>query len=178
MSRRHRDELDDRFPIVIGQLAFKSRARWHDFSLFRPFSKAIAFHPQRWSGRHGLQHLLAEVRVCDDFNRHEVLVAAHMIDVVMGVNQVAKGFIGDSPDGGDEVPCRNRRRRGIDYEHTIVADYNACVGNALVGDARSPTLDIGVDVGRELPKLGLPARNLGEFRVRGWWNYRRRGCWC
>src|SRR5919106_775284 len=100
-----------------------------------------------------------------------------MIGVVVSVDQVAKRFIGDFPDRSDEVLRMNRSRGGIYHQYTIVTDHNACVGNTLVRNARAAALDIGVDVGRELPKLGLPAWDLREFWIRRRWYYRRRGCW-
>ena len=177
MRRDHGDELHGGLSVVVGQLALEGRGRRHHLSLFRPLGKALALRPQPWGRGGRLQHLFAKVRVRHDFNRHEVLVAAHMIAVVVSVDQVAERFIGDFPDGSDEVLRMNRPSRGIDHQHTVVADYDACVGNALVGDARAVPLDVGVDVGRELPKLGLPARDLRESRIRRRWYYRGRGCW-
>ena len=161
---------------MVGQLTLEGRGRRHYLSLFRSVSKALAFRPQRRSGGCRLQHLLAEVRVRDNFNRHEILIAAHVIGVVMRVDQVAKRFIGNFPDGRDKILRMHRPRRGIDHEHTAIADYDAGVGNALAWNARAAALDIGINIGCELPKLGFPARRLRESRVRRRWYYGRRGC--
>src|SRR5262249_43939630 len=90
---------------------------------------------------------------------------------------MAEGFIGDFPDRSDEVLCMNRSRRGIDHQHTIVADDDAGVGNAPVGYPRSASLGVGVYVRRELLQLGLPARHLREFRVRSRRYHRGRCRW-
>jgi hypothetical protein len=50
-----------------------------------------------------------------DFDRHEKLVAPHMIGMMVRVDQVAEGFIGDFPDGSDEVLRVNRPSGGIDH---------------------------------------------------------------
>src|SRR4029077_12086337 len=86
-------------------------------------------------------------------------------------------FVGNFPDGSDEALRMNRSRCGINHEHTVVADYDTCVGNALAGNARTAPLNVGIDVGRELLELGFPARDLRESRVLGRRYYRRRRCW-
>src|SRR6266576_254176 len=162
---------------MVGHFALEGRGRWHNLSLLRSVGEALALSPQRRSCSHRLQHLLAQVRMCDNFDGHEILVTAHVIGMVVRVDQAAKGLIGAFPDGGDEGLRVYRPRRGIDHEYTVVADDDAGVGNAPVGNARSAPLDVGVNVGRELPKLGLPTRNLRKARVGRRWYYRRRWCW-
>lgn len=87
----------------------------------------------------------------------ESAVAERVVQMIVGVDHITDGLVGDFTDFLDQMLGLARRGQGIDDQHRIVTDYHPDVGPELVERRARGNADIGVDA------IGEP----GEFRRYG-----------
>ena len=94
----------------------------------------------------------AATLVAEDVGLRAVeLVAEGVVGVVMGVDDVSDGLVGDLPDIFEESPDHTADHHGVDDQAFLLADYEA-----RVADVPADTLpDVGIDAVADFLKAGL-----------------------